>query len=209
MPLKTRWLYYLRPSSGGVLLLPRITMRTVFPAPQTNLYKAYLPVWMTALVAGLPTVWLWRRDRRPPEGYCRMCGYDLTGNVSGRCSECGMPVGPGPKQRSRWSWLRRSAWVRRAGVAEMVLAVFGPWIMFRMGLSLSDSRGAGITFLFWALVGLAASAIWWAGDDGRSVARRTVLGTIDRYWPLAACILIAGLYAYLAYFVWFVVPTWG
>ena len=27
-----------------------------------------------------------------PEGHCQTCGYDLTGNVSGRCSECGTDV---------------------------------------------------------------------------------------------------------------------
>jgi hypothetical protein len=29
------------------------------------------------------------RDRRPPPHCCQGCGYDLTGNVSGRCPECG------------------------------------------------------------------------------------------------------------------------
>lgn len=27
-----------------------------------------------------------------PPGHCQTCGYDLTGNTSGRCSECGSPV---------------------------------------------------------------------------------------------------------------------
>ncbi len=31
-----------------------------------------------------------RRRMRP--GLCRACGYDLTGNVSGRCPECGCPI---------------------------------------------------------------------------------------------------------------------
>ncbi len=31
--------------------------------------------------------------RRFPAGHCRKCGYDLTGNVSGRCPECGMRRG--------------------------------------------------------------------------------------------------------------------
>lgn len=29
----------------------------------------------------------------PPEGHCAACGYDLTGNESGRCPECGIKIG--------------------------------------------------------------------------------------------------------------------
>ncbi|MFQ5805659.1 MAG: hypothetical protein ACE5I3_04330 [Phycisphaerae bacterium] len=31
-------------------------------------------------------------SRRFPLGYCQNCGYDLTGNVSGRCPECGREI---------------------------------------------------------------------------------------------------------------------
>ncbi len=40
------------------------------------------------------TLVLWWR-RRPPPGHCQDCGYDLTGNVSGVCPECGTGVDPG------------------------------------------------------------------------------------------------------------------
>jgi hypothetical protein len=40
----------------------------------------------------VPTALLWWRDRRYPAGHCQTRGYDLTGNVSGRCPECGTPV---------------------------------------------------------------------------------------------------------------------
>ena len=30
--------------------------------------------------------------RRYPPGHCRKCGYNLTGNVSGKCSECGTEI---------------------------------------------------------------------------------------------------------------------
>ena len=33
-----------------------------------------------------------RRCRSPKNGYCDSCGYDLTGNVSGICPECGRRV---------------------------------------------------------------------------------------------------------------------
>lgn len=45
--------------------------------------------------ANTMVIWEKHQHRVPfsPEGrYCRQCGYDLTGNVSGRCSECGLPI---------------------------------------------------------------------------------------------------------------------
>ncbi len=38
----------------------------------------------------LVTIILFRRDRRPPEGHCDLCGYNLAGNTSGTCPECGV-----------------------------------------------------------------------------------------------------------------------
>lgn len=51
-----------------------------------------LPIWLP-LFASLFTAILLRtrRDRRRP-GHCTSCGYDLTGNVSGVCPECGTPL---------------------------------------------------------------------------------------------------------------------
>ena len=44
----------------------------------------------TLSAIGIPTAILiyWDRRRRPKPGHCP-CGYDLTGNVSGTCPECG------------------------------------------------------------------------------------------------------------------------
>jgi predicted RNA-binding Zn-ribbon protein involved in translation (DUF1610 family) len=33
------------------------------------------------------------RTERKEKGQCLACGYDLTGNVSGTCPECGEKVG--------------------------------------------------------------------------------------------------------------------
>ncbi|MBN1513453.1 MAG: hypothetical protein JXB13_15665 [Phycisphaerae bacterium] len=51
-----------------------------------------IPLGLVLLPFAVPTVILWHRDRRPPKGNCQSCGYDLTGNVTGVCPECGEVV---------------------------------------------------------------------------------------------------------------------
>ena len=51
-----------------------------------------LPIWMIIVPLLFSSVILWYRNRMPPSGHCRSCDYDLTGNVSGKCSECGKPI---------------------------------------------------------------------------------------------------------------------
>jgi hypothetical protein len=49
------------------------------------------PLWYMVLLFGIPymaIIW-WPPRRPPPPGHCAACGYDLTGNLSGRCPECG------------------------------------------------------------------------------------------------------------------------
>ena len=55
--------------------------------------------WAAALMlAVLPIVWIIRRLRqRPKVGCCPACGYNLTGNTSGVCPECGTPTAAGAK----------------------------------------------------------------------------------------------------------------
>ena len=55
------------------------------------------PLWVpVVLLAGLAWA-LWFAFERPidlrrAKGLCLHCGYDLTGNVSGVCPECGAPT---------------------------------------------------------------------------------------------------------------------
>ncbi len=48
-----------------------------------------IPIWALVVLFATPTLWLWRCDRRRQPGLCVKCGYDLRGNASGVCPECG------------------------------------------------------------------------------------------------------------------------
>ncbi len=56
----------------------------------------HTPAWPVCVTWGALTAALWfrhrRRARRLGENHCARCGYDLTGNVSGRCPECGQTI---------------------------------------------------------------------------------------------------------------------
>ena len=53
-----------------------------------------LPLWPLLILGGAVIAWLWRRDRMVIPGTCTQCRYDLTGNTSGVCPECGLSVPP-------------------------------------------------------------------------------------------------------------------
>jgi hypothetical protein len=71
-----------------------------YPVGPGNYYHYYhyrglvVPYWAALLAAAaLPAAWVVRagrrRRRRRRPGLCPHCGYDLTGNTSGVCPECG------------------------------------------------------------------------------------------------------------------------
>jgi hypothetical protein len=69
---------------GFRLLFPKLES---WPDGRTILY---LGVWILLVPLATTTAVLWWLDRRRiPPGHCRHCGYNLTGNTSGRCPECG------------------------------------------------------------------------------------------------------------------------
>lgn len=74
-----RWLPSIGPKRWGV---PDRTRRDIA-------CTAFIPFWCLLPLAAIPTVILWRGDRAFPPGCCQDCGYDLTGNTTGACSECG------------------------------------------------------------------------------------------------------------------------
>jgi len=112
----THCVYHIRPDSRGeriafVVLVAAInglccTMSATFSLRSVDRYIGEL--WALAVAGAAPTfvtsmVWMpfanrlvgrWREFIKP--GQCRNCGYDLTGNVSGRCPECGEEMSAPP-----------------------------------------------------------------------------------------------------------------
>jgi hypothetical protein len=83
--LRSRWIYLMAFSRPDAL-----ASATAF----TQRYILGLPVWyLMCLFSAYPLCALirgpLRRRRRRKRGLCVGCGYDLTGNVSGICPECG------------------------------------------------------------------------------------------------------------------------
>jgi hypothetical protein len=76
---------------GAIPLAPSID-----GTPEATARFIRLSYWMIAAAFGIAPARLafarWRRRRRLRRGWCGKCGYDLTGNVSGVCPECGRPI---------------------------------------------------------------------------------------------------------------------
>jgi hypothetical protein len=62
--------------------------------PPVSLYfvHVHMPFAPLIIMLATATALLWYRDRRIPSGHCEQCGYNLTGNVSGICPECGTAI---------------------------------------------------------------------------------------------------------------------
>lgn len=64
--------------------------------PMSSGLVLVVPMWLVVLVwSVVPTVWMFKlRQRRIQRlrTLCRQCAYNLTGNTSGVCPECGTPV---------------------------------------------------------------------------------------------------------------------
>ena len=66
------------------------------PYCMTNAHgkSASLPLWLPLVLPARAVVLGWSGGHRVPGGRCQICGYDLTGNTTGRCPECGIVCGP-------------------------------------------------------------------------------------------------------------------
>jgi|GEM_PF-2388536 len=74
--------------------------------PNGNLLKSILlPFWLPTAIAFVLTTFLIAKKRRSKrlslEGFCNRCRYDLTGNQSGTCPECGFECNVSPQTAMR------------------------------------------------------------------------------------------------------------
>lgn len=74
--------------------LPRLSFSIALPLFVWIILTGWYPLF---LVVRGPL----RRRRRARRGWCIKCGYDLTGNESGVCPECGKPVAPKNRSANR------------------------------------------------------------------------------------------------------------
>lgn len=84
-------------AKGEVCLLPvkRVHRNELIPImlPQTGKLGFWIPLSMPYLLLLFSATFLfWKPTKRHRPGFCSQCGYDLTGNKSGVCPECGERV---------------------------------------------------------------------------------------------------------------------
>jgi hypothetical protein len=102
-PTSADWYSAERPPLHDKIDLPVLRLRAGPMTPDRSDLVPYYAVELTVsswLPAGLFGVWpAWalirgpiRRRRRRTRGQCPGCGYDLTGNMSGLCPECGKAI---------------------------------------------------------------------------------------------------------------------
>jgi hypothetical protein len=73
--------------------MPEFT-RIYAPFGNGHISQTSVPVWMPTLVLAGLACFFHRRHKRTARspGICQNCGYDLQGNISGRCPECGVEI---------------------------------------------------------------------------------------------------------------------
>jgi len=85
--------HFLLSRTPGTIIVPRTLPSFVFLTFLGNLMVSGI---VSVAMCHFLTLWWTRRQRAKllRAGLCTNCGYDLTGNTSGVCPECGAPINP-------------------------------------------------------------------------------------------------------------------
>ncbi len=80
--------------TGGVVVAAESSFVILPAIERTSLGSNHIivPFWLLGFVGALPFAIAWWRHSPRSHGLCVSCLYDLTGNQSGRCPECGAEV---------------------------------------------------------------------------------------------------------------------
>ncbi|MCZ6682282.1 MAG: hypothetical protein O7B26_03800 [Planctomycetota bacterium] len=137
-----------------------------------------VPMGLPLALAGLAAFFLWWRIRPNPYGYCRSCGYNLTGNVTGRCPECQTSCDPRQRNNER----RQGRWSRRLVITATLVLLMLAATIYWIGTSRAIGRvGDGWTI---GLHSDSLTAQWWPGSAGEPGWRAGPLeSSPPRYWP--------------------------
>ena len=76
-------------------LLPILPSFSRLQRPKRAIIR--LPIWIALGMVLMATFLRWRQEALKQVGHCK-CGYNLKGNVTGRCPECGTPVKHLPRE---------------------------------------------------------------------------------------------------------------
>jgi len=76
----------------GALVLPAGTFVVAVVSGDWGLAIRVPLLWVLWMIAGPALLARIHGFHRFPPGHCEKCGYNLTGNISGRCPECGRHV---------------------------------------------------------------------------------------------------------------------
>jgi hypothetical protein len=67
-------------------------MMHVMIVPLASLFVLWLAIFVWSLIRARRGVRRYEEHQRHRQGLCPTCGYNLTGNTSGTCPECGTVV---------------------------------------------------------------------------------------------------------------------
>jgi hypothetical protein len=93
----------------------------------------------------------------PTDALCPQCGYDLRGNTSGRCSECGLTIDPAAARASGFAWAGRRQLGRPRAFVRTAWQAFRDPRRLRHELARPQDARDAAAFRRWNAAAIAAA----------------------------------------------------